>query len=456
MPALAQIVRSTLARYKMAAPGQKILVAVSGGPDSTAMLHILAELAPELRINLAVAHLDHGFRPESASEARFVAEMAKALSLPCAVEKADLLHITGNRQSAARDARYAFLQRVAEVFSADKVAVGHTADDQAETYLMREIRGSGVRGLSAIPPVRDNIIRPLIEAGRDDVIKYLEAKGIGSVTDPSNLKPVYLRNAIRLELMPLLKRYNPAMIETLSRSADILRAEDEFLSGYAANLMPGLVASKSEGRVTLYLGAFTGLHEAMKRRVLRLALALVKGDLLAVSYTHVADAVSSVASGKTGRGYDMPGGVRVEKSYDRLIIYRPVAAGEFSAILPVPAHIEVPAVGIAVESRVLTAGEAAPVADSRNALFDLDRLKMPLTVRGRRAGDFFHPLGMSGKKKLQDYFTDIKLPRDARARAPILDTGGDVAWVMGHRQDRRFAADQGSKRVLLVEFKTVL
>jgi tRNA(Ile)-lysidine synthase len=463
MPALFETVKNTLARYSMLTPGGKVVAAVSGGPDSTAMLHVLAELAPELGITLAVAHLDHRFRPESASEALFVSRMADRLGLPCLVEKAGLSGISGNKQAAAREARYAFFERAAEKLSADKIAVGHTADDQAETCLMRVIRGSGVRGGSGIPPVRGastrfmtRIIRPLIEATRDDVQGYLDSNGIESVTDPTNKKTIYHRNAVRLELMPLLRRYNPGVVEALSRSAEILRAEDEYLSGLTEELMPGLLAEEQAGRLALRLDAFMGLPEAMKRRVIRRAVELIKGDLVSLGYGHVLDAVRSVASGSTGRGHDLPGGVRVERSYDMLLVYRPDEPGGFSAQLPVPGSVLVEAAGITVGSRILGPDEPAPPADGSSALFDMGRLNLPLTVRGRRPGDFFHPLGMSGRKKLQDYFTDIKLPRQARVCAPILDTGGDVAWVMGLRQDKRFVADAYSKKVLLVSFRKTL
>jgi tRNA(Ile)-lysidine synthase len=208
MHKLTETVRSTIVRHRMVVPGGTVVAAVSGGPDSMAMLHVLKELSPQLGICLAVAHLDHGFRPEAAEESRFVAAEAERLGLPFVSEEAGLKESLKenpeNKQAAARNARYSFLERAADRLGAGRIAVGHTADDQAETWLMREIRGSGASGLSSIPPVRGRVIRPLIDASREDIMDYLAQKGVQSITDQSNLQPVYLRNRVRLDY-PLLK-----------------------------------------------------------------------------------------------------------------------------------------------------------------------------------------------------------------------------------------------------------
>ena len=223
MSTLTEKARRAIALHRMVEKGGTVLAAVSGGPDSIAMLHVLTELAPELGISLAVAHLDHGFRAESADEAAFVGRVSASLGLPFLTEQARLKEALSaspvNLQAAARDARYAFFKRAATKVGAQRVAVGHTADDQAETWLMREIRGSGAQGLASIPPVRGIFVRPLIDATRDQVMEYLAGKGAEYVTDPTNLKPDYLRNRVRMELLPLLKGYNPRVTEALCHSA---------------------------------------------------------------------------------------------------------------------------------------------------------------------------------------------------------------------------------------------
>jgi tRNA(Ile)-lysidine synthase len=470
-------IRKACAAHKMFAAGDTVACAVSGGPDSVAMLHGLLELKDTLGISLAVAHLDHGFRDESAAEAGFVRRMAESLDLPFYTEKARLTErLAGqsvNRQAAAREARYDFLNRAADKLKANKIAVAHTADDQAETVLMRLIRGSGTTGLAGIPPVRAvdspggrggrllSVVRPLIYATRREVESYLSENNITSVTDPSNLKNMYLRNRIRLELLPVLATYNPNVLDALARTAELSRADEEYLEGRAREMMESIIVRREkDGRagsrlIELSLDDFDKLPEALRRRVVRLAVEDVKGDALGLSYGHVADAARDIYEGPTGRRVDLPGGVRFERSYKKLLIYLPEEGISFSVQLPLPgeneaAKAEVPEVGLAVEAEMVSGAYAA---DKNSALFDMDKMDGPLVVRSRRPGDFFYPVGMDGRKKLKTYFIDLKLPRAERARVPVLECGGEIAWVMGYRQDRRFTAGPGSKKILKVSFR---
>lgn len=451
MGSLTSNAAQTIKRYGMLRAGDMVLAAVSGGPDSMAMLHVLVELADGLGIRLAVAHLDHGLRQESREDAVFVAEAANALGIECItgrVELAETMRGSGeNIQAAAREARYEFLADTAERLGANRIAVGHTVDDQAETYLMRELRGSGAHGLAGIPPVRGSIIRPLIDASRDDVMAYLEEHSISYVTDPTNLKPKYLRNKVRLELMPVLKGYNPNIARTLARSADILRDEDLFMDGYAESLLPGLIASDGGWVVSLAGPGWAGLPPAVKRRVVRLLAGRLKGDRLGIGYEHVEGALGVLDAGATGRGMDLPGGVRVESSYGMPVFYRPdgMPSG-FEYPLPVPGEVDIPGIGRIV------AGHTPDAHDGVVALFDMDRLTGPLAVRSRRPGDRFNPAGMSGTRKLKEFFIDIKLSRIGRARTPILTCGGEIAWVVGIRPDGRFVAGPDTKNALAVRF----
>lgn len=460
-------IRKASASHKMFAAGDTVACAVSGGPDSVAMLHGLLELKECLNIKLAVAHLDHGFRLESAAEAEFVKGMAESLGLPFYTEKArlgdTLAGLPVNRQAAAREARYDFLKRAADRLHADKIAVAHTADDQAETVLMRLIRGSGMSGLAGIPPVRKvdslrSVVRPLIYATRREVEGYLSENKIASVTDPSNLKKVYLRNRIRLELLPVLGAYNPHVPEALARAAELLRSDEEFLEGQAREAMESIVAREKDRpglrRTELRLEDFDRLPEALRRRVVRLAVEEVKGDLLGLSYGHVTDAVRDIYEGPTGRGVDLPGGVRVERSYKKLLIYFPEEGISFSVPLPMPgegqaSHAEAPEAGLTVEAEIVSG--ASPV-DKDSELFDMDKMDGPLVVRSRRPGDSFYPVGMEGKKKLKTFFIDLKLPRVERARVPLLECAGEIAWVMGYRQDRRFIKGPDTKRLIKISF----
>jgi len=437
MSLLVEQVKKTISRHGMVMPGDRLLAAVSGGPDSVAMLYVLNSLSAELGFTLAVAHLNHGFRPEAADEAGFVRAEAERLGLQSVIREAAPGEIPdgANRQAAAREFRYGFLRDAAARLGATKVAVGHNADDQAETWLMRELRGSGARGLSAIPPVRGEIIRPLIDATREEIMGYITENRIAYVTDRSNLKPVYLRNRLRIEVMPMLREINPNLTATAARAADVHRAEDEFLEAYTADAIRGLVTD-NRGRLSIPAAALSGLPEAIRRRALRQLVRRAKGDLLGIGYVHIQDAEELAASGGTGCVLHAPGGVRLGLSYGTLSVYLEDDGPEpFDIALPVPGTVRLPD-GSVVEAR-MAEGPAEP-AGRHEAVFDAGAVKAGLRVRSRRPGDYLYPAGMDGKKKLKEMLIDLKVPRELRGRLPVVTCGGEIIWVAGIRPDRRF------------------
>ncbi len=460
-------IRKCCRAHRMFEPGDTAVCAVSGGPDSIAMLHGLLELKDELGISLSVAHLDHGFREESASEAEFVGKTAESLGLPFYTEKARLKErlegLSVNKQAKAREARYEFLERAATALKADRIAIAHTADDQAETVLMRIIRGSGTHGLAAIPPIRGTVVRPLIYATRSEVESYLAEREIESVSDPSNLKKIYIRNRVRLELLPELREYNPRITEALSKTAELLRTDEEFLDACSREAL-GKVARRGKGLpdgcIALDLGRLERLPQAIKRRVVRLSVEEIR-DAPGLSYGHVLKAVNEISEGPTGRGIDVPGGLRVEKSYREILVRIPGEAPPFSVSLPMPeagtsSCAEIPVSGIRVSAEIIPVTpsledlQLTGPGDNNTALFDPGRLAGPLLIRSRRPGDFFYPAGMEGKKKLKEYFMDLKLARASRSCVPLLESGGEIAWVMGYRRDGRFIPGPGSKEVIKI------
>jgi len=449
MDELTSIITGTINRHGMISPGDRVVAAVSGGPDSMAMLYALDALRHGMGFTLSCAHMDHGLRPDSGADAAFVEAACANLGIGCVIYKAELASALGpgvNKQAAAREARYAFLESTADRLGAAKIAVAHTMDDQAETYLMRELRGSGSRGLGSIPPVRGRIIRPLIDVTRAMVMEYLARRGVGYRTDPTNLKTDYLRNRLRLELMPVLKEYNPSLVETLARASAVMRDDDEYMDGVASEALEGMLSESEDGALTLDSVAFDRLHPALRRRALRLVIGRLKGDTLSLGQAHIEDAMTLIASGGTGRGLDLPGGVRVELSYSRaLFTLADEGPRPFSVELGVPGTAGIPEIGVVVEADLV--GSPSPPAEDALAceFFDPERLRGPLTVRSRMPGDAFCPTGMEGTKKLKEFFIDIKLPRPARAATPLLVCGGEIAWVIGLRADRRFASrDSGS------------
>ena len=454
-------IRETIKKYSMLEPGDRVVIAVSGGPDSVCLLSVLHALAKDLDLTLHVAHLDHMFRgEESADEALFVEGLAKKFNIAATIKKIDVPAFCRERglsaQAGAREIRYGFLANVAEKVGAARIATGHTAADQAETFLMRLVRGAGVSGLSAIPPKRGNIIRPLIEATREDVLDYLKSAGLEYATDPSNARPVYTRNRIRSDVLPVLREFNPRIVETLAAEASLLRDEDEAIEAYVTQMMQGMF-DQEEGIIAIKRAEFNALPPALRRRMFRLAAGLINAGSPALSRVQVDEALGFIAGSQTGRAMRLPHGLRVEREYERFNLSTTQEAKHFSHALAVRGTTTIPELGIEIE-RVLSDGGSAWETDDKNyrwqALFDYDKIRPLLTLRNRRPGDRFCPAGMGGRsKKLQDYLVDEKVPRRKRDAVPLLCSGEDILWVVGLRTDERFLPQAEAKRVLVVRVK---
>lgn len=456
-------VRRSVEKHRMLSPGDRVVVAVSGGPDSVCLLSVLKELAPEWDLTLHIAHLDHMFRgEESAADARFVADLAKQFGIPATIEAMDVPSYCRERglsaQAGAREARYAFLERVARNTGGKKIALGHTANDQAETFLMRLMRGAGASGLSAIPPVRRNIIRPLIESTREAVVDHLRLTGLEYRTDPSNEKSLYTRNRIRLEVLPLLARFNPRIVETLAAEASLLRDENAAVEAYLAGIAESAVLRKVE-TLTVKRDVFDALPPAFRRRLLRMIVEHSRADAASLSQSQVDDALSFMMTARTGRTMLLPGGLTITREYNRFVVGGGAAGSGFSVALPVPGECEVPELGLVFTAEVRDHAQESPERmDAPNSLwqaeFDYAKIAAPLSVRNRNRGDRFHPAGMEGRsKKLQDYFTDEKVPRRRRDTVPLLCSGSEIIWIVGMRTDERFLSKPGTRRKLVVHVR---
>ncbi len=450
-------VRRTLKRHNFLTKGDKVIVALSGGPDSVCLLHILKELAPAYNLSLHIAHVNYQLRgEESLVDEVFVKGVAESFGIPLTIKRVEIAGKgRGNLQEVAREVRYNFLQGLAEEIGFDKIALGHTADDQAETFLIRILRGSGTSGLSGIPLVREGrFIRPLLSVSRKEILDYLKQKAIPFREDSTNIKPLYLRNKIRHTLLPLLAReYNKNIAETLSREADILRADEEFLKCYVEGLLPGVIVKKKEREIGLSIPALERLHLALKRRTIRRCLEIIKGDLRGISFSHIDEVIEDILIGETGRRIDLPKGIVFEKNYDTLSI---LIKKEKETIYPIPVKIpgETLAEVFGVRLKAEIVDGPISVRDKRDSIsLDLDKIPGDLFLRKRERGDYFYPKGMGGKKKkLKEFFIDIKVSRRERDMSPILATSEGIVWVIGHRADERYKVTDETKRVLLLSY----
>jgi len=467
---LHQKLAETLLRDELLVPGDAVLVGVSGGPDSVALLHLLTEVAPALSLSLEVAHVEHGIRgARSREDAEFVRRMAAGLSLPFHVARLDLHgaeyreaasrdapdaraeHLearagdresTGNLEARARTERYRFFARVAAERCLAKVAVGHNRGDQVETMLMWLLRGCGPEGLTGMPAVRPldpgpsgagaaQLIRPLLEVPRAEILAFLESRGLDYREDRTNRDTRYLRNWIRRTLLPEIReRSGRGLDRRLARLGGMLRSDHALLERRVA----GAYARVSRGDALDRTG-FLALEPELRPRMARFWLKRGLGTLRRLGFAHV-DAVLGVIAGSSPHGrVSLPGSWTVVREYDSVRLIPAVEAlrpDDYSYVLPLEGDLTVPEAGVRVTSWC-SAGRERP--DSHfEAAFDLSRLThdgRPLRLRNFRPGDRFRPLGMSGHKKLKDLFIDRKVPRSRRRTLPLLLAGEEIVWVPG-------------------------
>jgi tRNA(Ile)-lysidine synthase len=453
------------ARYGLLAGVSSVLVACSGGADSVALLHLLFTMRDELGLRVGVAHLHHGLRgAEADADAAYVAELAERLGLPLVGERADVPARARERgqslEAAAREARYEFLERAAEAGGWERVALGHTGSDRVESVLLNLLRGSGLHGLRGMPAARGRFIRPLLTAWRAETEAYCAHWDLHPRLDRSNLDPEHAtRNRVRLELLPLLRaQYNPAADEALLRLAEAVEEELEWTEPQVAALAEGALRATSpppcppplageggkEGSVAIHLAALAGAPAGLRYRLLREAWTRVTGeswDLSAADYR----ALDHLARGaRTGSEIALPRDIVAQKGYNDIRLV-PGARGRISPP-PLESHplgdertTLLPEVGLTVRLERL-AQPPGELGDARRCqiVMDAARVAWPLGVRGWQPGDRLIPLGMSGHRKVQDLFTDNKVPREQRRRVPlVVDAEDEVVWVVGHALSER-------------------
>ncbi len=473
---LIQSVEKTLLEFRMLQSRDKVLVAVSGGPDSVALLHVLLALQTKFDIQIGVGHLDHGLRSSAAvRDAAFVTSLCNKLGLPSHVAAADIqgLHQQqkGSLEALGRKARYNFFSRIARKFNYNKIALGHHADDNAELVLMNLLRGSGRLGLSGIPPVRNNrYIRPLIEQPREDIMKFLEDTQVLFVLDATNNDLRFLRNRIRHELIPgLMHRYNPNIVDTLNRTAAIFRAEEDWLNQYSGRIFSTLAEGDTTS-VRLPVSKLLKNHGAIQRRTIRTAIGYIKGDLKSVTLQHIEAVLRLCREGSSGQRLCLPGELTVQRlSEGYLRIYRlpslPSSRSRshtgtiplYRVPLPHPHDgtrtVMIKEIGttLVLDSIPVNSINSLTSAGQNTAFFDMDKLTFPMLLRNTLPGDRFMPLGMRGTQKLKDFFINNKVPREIRRKTPVLVSGNAIAWIVGHRIDERVKITQQTRNVLKVE-----
>jgi tRNA(Ile)-lysidine synthase len=452
-----------------------VLVGVSGGPDSMALLHILIRLAPKWDLTIGAAHLDHRLRDaESKQDAQFVAALCKRLHLPFFIQTRDVAAFQKKNkisiEMAGRHARYRFYDQAAKKGHFNKIALGHHADDNAELILMNLLRGSGPLGIAGIPPIRDHrFVRPLIYLRRDEILYILEKNNIAYLIDPSNTDVRYLRNRIRHQLLPELARfYNPKIADALNRFAHIAGAEEDWFNSQIQSVFADIAKTVSD-RVQISIADLSGIHMALQRRVLRKAIQHVKGDLKKITYQHI-DAVCHIAHKDSDENRaDLPGGLVVERKNDRLLIFKQTPArlrkkSRETVTVPFyqyliydplsqPQPLLIQEAGFQIRWSTVRMDDlnVSTIGGQAIACFDMDKIMWPLMVRSFQHGDRFYPLGMNGSQKLKKFFINNKIPRDERQRIPIVVNRGEILWVAGYRMGEAAKITDKTQNILKIE-----
>lgn len=458
---------ASIDRHGLFLPGERVLVAVSGGADSLALLHLLHDLADHLSLALMVAHLDHGLRGEaSAAEARAVAEQAARLGLPCVTERVRLAELAAARkislETAGREARYAFFERAARETGCARVATGHTADDRVETLLLNLLRGTGLDGLRGVPrsrPLGDagiQVVRPLLDLRRHETIAFCRERGLRPCEDPTNRLLDFARNRVRHRLLPVLEAEAPKGLRArLLALAEIAAEEVELLERMAEETLRTVLLEERSGALSLATAKLSAAPAALARRVLRRAVRRVdRGADLDRASTEL---LLRLTGGDLATGITLPGGrVRAVRRGDTLRLER-IETTKAPPVEAVSEPIPLPVPGAAViAGRRITATFVEPPAQpagdpARWVLIDADKLQGGLQVRLPRPGDRIQPLGMQGHRKLQDLFVDAQLPRDARARVPVVTDAGKLVWVVGFCISETVRLDASTRRVVRLE-----
>lgn len=449
--------------YQLIKKGDRLIVGVSGGIDSMVLLNLLNDYREALDLFLIVAHVNHGLRPdESDQEADLVRDESKRLGLPFEYGKFDIKGFKKDgglsHQDAARRVRFQFFYDLLQKHHAQKIALGHHADDQVETILLRIIRGSGLEGLKGMLPIREGkVIRPLLEVWRREIESFALEKKIPFLTDSSNLKEDYLRNRVRLSLIPWIeKELQPNFKKILLRSSIHLRNENDYLERESEEAYQQLVHQERDG-FSFKFSEYQSLHQAIQWRVIKKILkniyhGTLRGGKYEWSMIHQFYQVLQTSS--PSFLIELSEGIYGEKRYDDVFLKKGMIERfppfEVELICPGRTFVEPLRREVVIEETDQHEFQRN-LKDPNIAFLDYESLHFPLKLRNFRSGDRFHPLGTKGSQKVKEFFIDHKIPKLERSNIPLLVSGEIIAWIVGHRIDERVKITDKTKRVLKIK-----
>lgn len=440
----------------------KVVIGVSGGPDSMALLYILNDMKEELEFSIYVAHVNHGIRKEEAdADEEFVKNICLKLFLPFYSIKVNMnQYAIENKltsEEAGRVIRYDFFNKILVELGGGKIAVAHNKNDQAETLLMRFFRGTGLEGLRGMEYKNVNVIRPLLDISREEIEEFCRDKNIAVRIDRTNLEPIYGRNRTRLEVIPyIIKNYNKGIVDTLNRTARLAQMDSEFILGVVEEKYKNLVVKESLNSIVLYIDKLKNEHYSIKSRIIRRSIEKINGNLKGIEEKHINNIISLIDENATGKSINITNNIVIKTSYGNMIIQKENSSdiNPYKYYFAVGDTIEVYELDSTITSKVVSVNEIDIKQTNRFIkFFDYDKIRGGLYIRNRKDGDRFTPLGMSGSKKLKDFFIDEKVPRDERDRIPIVEDSKGIIWVVGYRVSEEYKVNSNTSRILVLEYK---
>ena len=439
-----------------------VVLGLSGGPDSMALLYILIEIKKKIDFNLLLAHVNHGVRADEAlRDEEFVKKTAENLRLPYFSTRVDMVGIAKrdgiSAEEAGRKLRYGFFREILQKEGKGKIAVAHNKKDQAETLLMRIMRGTGIDGLKGMDFQTGDIIRPILKVDRWEIENYIRDKGIETVLDNTNLQTIYTRNKVRLELIPYIEEnFNPNIVDTLFRLSENASLDSQFLDKFTDKSYNNIVKKEDKSSIILAYDRFKEEDIAIRRRIIRKAILDLANTLQGIEEVHIYSIEELFNKKETGKMINLPHAIIARVAYDDLIIEKDKSSKIDKKDPAEDLKLGNNVLGdYEVDLEVILKEDIDFKKTSRNKkYFDYNKIVGTIRVRKRKDGDRFNPFGMRGTKKLKDYFIDEKIPRDLREGIPLLVDEKNIIWVIGYRTSEIYKVDKDTTKVLKVEIKT--
>ena len=447
--------------------GDRVLVALSGGPDSICLLHILNSLKEELNITLTAAHVNHCLRGSEADEdEEYVKDFCNKLNIPCYVKKANINQIASERkissELAGREVRYEFFEEISKIQNLNKIAVAHNTNDQAETLLMRIMRGTGIEGLVGIRPIRDNkFIRPILCLERNEIENYCEKYNLNPRIDKTNLENIYSRNKVRLEMIPYIKgHFNEEIVNSLNRLSQLAYIENDYMEQCIEKEYKTFCNVKNN-TVFILKKAFQS-HNAIKFRLLRKVFLTITGSSYNLEMKHIEDIIS-LQLGETGKVICLPNKIKAKNIYGNIELIKEgesynkkdldeVFIDKYSLLKDENKFNLHDNIGYDLSIKFINNKDIQFNNNSLIKYFDYDKIKEGILIRKRKNGDKILPLGMKGYKKIKNIFIDNKIPKELRNQIPIICFDNEISWILGVKVSEIFKVTKDSKNILKISF----